>query len=177
MKYLMFIYGENNLFSAEQITNKIGEEIQPVVNSDQIKFIYGDGSAVFHFSTNLSFDEMSIYCDILFEELEGVMYMLIPFNGKIGSNAGKEKIQHLLEINSDLTIKNDEKENVDKSQVDMFDLFLELLKEPNPTEMYMKYKVEDICEMTLDELLDKINDTGLESLTDIEMKKLEDYSK
>jgi hypothetical protein len=38
-------------------------------------------------------------------------------------------------------------------------------------------KKNDICEMTLDELLDKILDKGINSLTDIERKKLEEYSK
>lgn len=174
MKYLMFIYGENNLFNAEQITNKIGEEIQPVVNSEQIKFIYGDGSAVFHFGANLNFEEMSIYCDLIFEELDGIMYILIPFEGKVSSNAGKERIDHLLKINTKI---DDQKNRLHEYNDEMFDMFINLINTPNPTEIFMEYKVEEVCNMTLDELLDKINDTGLGSLTDIEMKKLEEYSK
>lgn len=179
MKYLMFVYGENNLFDGDQITTKIGEEIQPIVNSDQIKYIYGDGSAVFHFQSDLKFEEMSIYCDILFEELEGFMFILIPFNNKIHSNAGDERIDHLLDINFGKKKPNKNIFNLDefKYNDEFFDIFINIINAPNPIESFIGQKVEGVCDMTLDELLDKINEKGLKSLTQSELNKLEEYSK
>ena len=40
-----------------------------------------------------------------------------------------------------------------------------------------KEKNEDICNLTLDEILDKITDNGINSLTKSEKNKLNEYSK
>ena len=44
-------------------------------------------------------------------------------------------------------------------------------------DIIMNFKRPEVCNLTLDELLDKITDSGLSSLTDLEKQKLDDYSK
>jgi hypothetical protein len=58
----------------------------------------------------------------------------------------------------------------------IYDIFINLINDGDYFFDNQKKK-NDICEMTLDELLDKILDKGINSLTDIERKKLEEYSK
>jgi hypothetical protein len=41
----------------------------------------------------------------------------------------------------------------------------------------LNIKRPEVCNLTLDELLDKMVDQGIDSLSDIEKKKLEEYSK
>ena len=41
----------------------------------------------------------------------------------------------------------------------------------------LNFKRKEVCNMTLDELLDKISQEGMESLSDLEKQKLEEYSK
>jgi len=175
----MFVYGEFDESNSDQITEKIGSEIQPIVESDQIKFIYGNGSAVFHFESELKFEEMSIYCDILFEEFQDFMYILVPFNNKIHSNADDDRIDHLLTINGENKKPNKNIINFDGFKANeeaMYEMFINLINvgdfygNPSPT-------YEDDCYMSLDEILDKINETGIKSLTESELKKLEEYSK
>ena len=177
MKYLMFVYGESETMDSEAITTKIGKELQPIAMSDQIKYIYGDGNAVFHFETDLKFEEMTIYCDILIDELPDFMYILIPFNGILSSNAGKERVDHLLNLGKKKKKPNKNSINFDNFEINesaMFDMFINIVNETNPFNITDQ---EVVCNMSLDELLDKINEQGIKSLTTAERQKLEQYSK
>jgi hypothetical protein len=179
MRYLMFMYGESETMSSEELTDKIGKEIQPIVNSEQIKYIYGDGNAIFHFQTELKYEEMSIYIGMVFEDFEGIMFTLIPFNGKMATNMGKDRENHLLSINEeekfDIKTFTVSSEDIDNNDGAFFDMFIDIIKQNNPFIIHKKN--EDICNMTLDELLDKINEEGMDSLTKAEKLKLEEYSK
>jgi hypothetical protein len=49
--------------------------------------------------------------------------------------------------------------------------FLDLSK------LILNLKRKEVCNLTLDELLDKIGNEGIESLSDLERQKLDEYSK
>jgi hypothetical protein len=44
-------------------------------------------------------------------------------------------------------------------------------------DILINLKRKEVCNLSLDELLDKISDKGMESLSEIEKQKLEEYSK
>jgi hypothetical protein len=44
-------------------------------------------------------------------------------------------------------------------------------------DLILNIKRPEVCNLTLDELLDKMVDQGMESLSEIERNKLEEYSK
>jgi hypothetical protein len=44
-------------------------------------------------------------------------------------------------------------------------------------DIIMNFKRKEVCNMTLDELLDKIIIEGMESLSELEKQKLDEYSK
>jgi hypothetical protein len=48
----MCVYGESETMGSEELTTKIAKEIQPIVISDNIKYVYGDGNAIFHFESD-----------------------------------------------------------------------------------------------------------------------------
>lgn len=182
MKYLMFVYGESDDVSSDEVTKKIAEELQPITYSNsQIKYMYGNGNAIFHFNSELKFSEMSIYADIVIKEFKDFMYLLIPFDGEVSSNAGDERIKHLMDLEEKDVENNKTKhisdfKNFIHNEDVIYDIFINLINDGDYFFDNQKKK-NDICEMTLDELLDKILDKGINSLTDIERKKLEEYSK
>jgi hypothetical protein len=45
------------------------------------------------------------------------------------------------------------------------------------SETIMGFAPKKVCTLTIDELLDKINDQGINSLTEEEKNKLDEYSK
>lgn len=174
MRYLMFVYGEIETISSEELTNRIGKEIQPIVISDQVKFVYGDGNAIFHFDSALKHDEMSIYIGLVFEEFEDLMFTLIPFDGEMSTNMGKDREKHLLSINNEDKVDNNFIFESQKPNP-YLDMLIDMVKLNNP--LITDKQKEDVCNMSLDELLDKINDEGMDSLTSVEKLKLEEYSK
>jgi len=171
----MFVYGEIETISSEELTNRIGKEIQPIVISDQVKFVYGDGNAIFHFDSALKHDEMSIYIGLLFNQFEDLMFTLIPFNGEMSTNMGKDRHNHLLSINKEDKVDNKNTTFESQKPNPYFDMLLDMVKLNNP--LVVDKQKEDVCNMSLDELLDKINDGGMDSLTSVEKLKLEEYSK
>lgn len=181
MKYLMFVYGSSESINSEDITTKIGKELQPVTtDGSSIKYVFGDENAIFHFNSDLSFQEMTIYADMVIDSFPEFLFVLLPFNGEISSNFDDDRMKHLLDVGL-------EKNKTDKNRIDIeidevllnddtiFDVFIGMINDTNNS--FGKKKKEVICEMTLDELLDKIADHGINSLSDIERKKLEEYSK
>lgn len=175
----MFVYGSDEKSTSEEITTKIGKELQPItVDGSKIKFIYGDENSIFHFDSELKFEEMSIYAEIVINDFKDYMYVLIPFDGLISSNAGENRIKHLLDIEQTNDVKNKNKIDFDKVLNDdglIYDVFIKLINETTP--LCKLQDKEDDCNMSLDDLLDKINEQGMSSLSEIEMKKLESYSK
>lgn len=179
MRYLMFVYGSDEKLKGEEVTTMIGKELQPItIDGTQIKFVYGEENSIFHFDSELKFQEMSIYADLVINEFDDFMYVLIPFDGVMSSNAGDERIKHLLDIGQVAESKNKnkpEKEEITFNEGAIFDMFINIINDSTP---FIKFnKNEDVCNMTLDDLLDKILDKGIESLSEVERKKLEEYSK
>lgn len=175
MKYLMLVYGESEAMDSETVNTKIAKELQPIAMSDQIKYIYGDGNAIFHFESELKFGEMSIYCDILVEDFQDFMYVLIPFNGIISSNTSDDRIKHLLDVNVGTKPINKniiEVDDILMGEDKVFDLFMKIVNDEKST-----IQKEEICNMSLDDILDKMIDQGVNSLTELEKQKLQEYSK
>tara|TARA_R110000868_G_scaffold96997_10_gene266900 strand:- start:825 stop:1349 length:525 start_codon:yes stop_codon:yes gene_type:complete len=174
----MLVYGESDAMDSETVTTKIAKELQPIAMSDQIKYLYGDGNAIFHFESELKFSEMTIYCDILIEEFQDFMYVLIPFNGMMSSNTGEDRIKHLLDVNVGTKPINKniiEVDNVLMDETKIFDMFISIVNADNLINETIQK--EEMCNMSLDDILDKMIDQGSDSLTKLERKKLEEYSK
>jgi hypothetical protein len=103
------------------------------------------------------------------------MYVLIPFNGMLSSNAGDDRIEHLLDIKTESKTPNKFEFNVETFKINedaIFEMFVNIAKNGGHVE-----QKQEICNMSLDELLDKMIDQGIDSLTEIEKQKLEEYSK
>lgn len=181
MNYLMFVYGSSDTIKSDEITTRIGKELQPItVDNSNIKYVYGDENAIFHFKSDLSFQEMTIYADMVIDGFPDFLFVLIPFNGEISSNFEEERMEHLLGVGGNTEPKDKNRIDVEIDEIltngDMiFDVFIGMINEGN--KFGEKKNKEVICDMTLDELLDKIVDHGFESLSEVEKKKLEEYSK
>ena len=88
----------------------------------------------------------------------------------------KENLEHLLTLRKTKPKKN--KPTQPKINYD----FKEISKDKKPfflefTNLAKEFKGKEVCNMTLDELLDKISQYGIGSLSDLEKQKLEEYSK
>lgn len=158
MKYLLFVYYSEGEKTEDDI-HQIATELAPIVDSDEIKYVYGPSHVVFNFITEMSQSELSIYVDIITEDVGYFKYILIPTPKVIMSNMEPEHLKHLMEVNGE----NDDSGDVSTN-------FIEFLKESFASSN------QNGCNLTIDEILEKIKDNGVGSITKEEKEKLDNYS-
>jgi hypothetical protein len=172
MNYLLFVYYNTDVKNSEEKTQEIGGFISDVMTSKEIKFMYGDLHSIFNFASDLSFDEMKDFMDIVAVDIQQFEYILIPKPRNIGSNFDEDNMKHLL------SLKNKPKDKLKPVTPKLRTKGLD--KENTFTDwedIIFNFKRPEICDLTLDELLDKIGNEGIESLSELEKKKLDEYSK
>jgi c-di-AMP phosphodiesterase-like protein len=162
MNYLLFIFYEETTENTEEKTQEIAFEVSKEMTSNEAKLISGGKHAIIHFSSDLHIEYVSEWVNVIFNDLDSPQYFLIPKPNKTSSNIPKEHLDYLLSLKK--TRKPKQKKELNFFDNDPFD-FLNLIKNFNQR-----------CNLTLDELLDKIGDSGLASLTDLEKQKLDEYS-
>ena len=176
MKYLLFVYPCNDTWDKKDTNLKIAEEISRISKSDDITFVYGDNHTIFHFDSDMCQPELTIYIDLIYDESPDFMYVLVQTSKTITSNMLPEHLEHLKKLNK--------KGRKPKTQNRVKEIFID----KNPAFDIKKFmeehnaRVEEfvknqICDLTLDEILDKISSQGMESLTRAEKDKLDEYSK
>lgn len=158
MKYLLFVYyleGEKS----EDDVNQIASELSPIVDSDEIKYVFGPSHAVYNFATEMVHPELSIYLDIMQEDIGEFKYILVPTPKVVTSNMDPEHLEHLMNVNGGY-----EDESMNGVS------FIEFLKEN------MGIQDNEICYLSVDQILEKIKESGITSLTTKEKEKLDNYS-
>ena len=172
MNYLLFVYYNTDVKNSEEKTQEIGGFISDVMTSKEIKFMYGDLHSIFNFASDLSFDEMKDFMDIAAVDIQQFEYILIPKPRNIGSNFDEDNMKHLL------SLKNKPKDKLKPvtpklrtNDIRGGENFMDI------ADIILGIKRPEICDLTLDELLDKIGNEGIESLSELEKKKLDEYSK
>lgn len=171
--YLLTVIGD---IKSEKMCEEIALSISPLIDSQNLKFQYKKGVLLISFASDSEKAEVYDYINGL---LYGVMdiFILTEITDKVSVSMTKEISGHLLDL-----------ENVDYDidiRLDMDKLMLKKIREmeehfgddisfefmgPNDIENLIKRP-------TLDELLDKINNEGYSSLTELERETLENYSK
>ena len=175
MKYLLFVYPCNEEWDSTESNQKIAEELSTISKSDEIKYVYGENHSIFHFDSTLSPSEMNTYVELIKDEMSEFMFVLVQGAKNIESNMEGSHLEHLLRVNKRgrKPKSNPIKETLQNNQPG-FDI----------TKLMEDYKVHvqeflknETCNLTLDEILDKITDQGIDSLTRAEKDKLDEYSK
>jgi hypothetical protein len=164
MNYLLFIFYEETTENTEEKTQEIAFEVSKEMTSNEAKLISGEKNAIIHFSSDLHIEYVSEWVNVIFNDLGSPQYFLIPKPNKTSSNIPKDHLDYLLSLKKTRKQKPKQKKEFNFFDNDPFD-FLNLIKNFN-----------ECCNLTLDELLDKIIDSGLASLTKLEKQKLDEYS-
>lgn len=174
MNYLLFVYYNDTVENTEEKTNEIGLQVSDMMSSKEIKFMFGDNHAVFNFSSDLTIDEMGEYIHIIADETGGFEFFLTPKPRKLYSNFPEDNLKHLLSLKTPKVSKTKpgSKEKLKTNNIGEGEKFFDL------SDLIRNFgHRKEICDLTLDELLDKMVDQGVDSLTEVEKQKLEEYSK
>jgi len=173
MKYLLFIYPCDNTWDKDEHNKIVATEISTVIESVEVKFIFGENHSIFHFNSGLSYSELEIFVELLKDDVPEFMYFIVEDAKNVASNMDKNHLTYLMDLEVKPKKKNRIKD-IFKNNQDIFS-FYNLTKIIN-NDQYNFLK-EETCDLTIDEILDKIIEQGIDSLTKLEKLKLDEYSK
>ena len=166
-KYLLTVVGGFNL----EETKIIASSLELVVDSPHLKFFQTNNVIIFHFGSEIEKIELYDYLSVSFNGMVDT-FILSYFDDNM-TCIPEEAKSHLFDLeqdnNSDIKFayKNNKEINEEEDDYEDEDFVALLLED-------VKKRVK---KPSLDQILDKIKKTGLNSLTQFEKDTLEDYSK
>ena len=172
MNYLLFSYYDETIEDSENKTQQIATMISENLASGTVKFLYGPKHAIFHFDAKGPIENIQDVLFFIHEEIGGFEYFLTKKPTTTVSNLDEDNLNDLLSLKN-TTPKPKQKKlripkiNPNRNDDGFFDI----------SNFIMNFKKTEVCSMTLDELLDKISQEGMDSLSELEKQKLEEYSK
>jgi hypothetical protein len=169
--YLLTIIGE---FQTKEMCKSIALSLTPIVDSPSLKFHYGKNVLVFHFSSQIPQEEITEYIrGILFGISD--YFILNKMTDSVSVSMPQDVYTHLFDLETkgedvDMTLDmNRIKNNLDFMEEEEDDIVALLLEEMKEKKLFKK--------PSLDQLLDKVLNNGIESLSRYEKDTLETYSK
>jgi hypothetical protein len=166
MEYLLFIFAKHEK-NQEKFVKILAEDITNVSDNSDVNFYYGPESIIYSFNSNESFENLRDFFDMLLG-VTGITYFMTPFDPDKMSYWIDPKVQKKL-LKTDI---KDIRQELDEETIREVQnlLFGEIIEDVEFTEV--KPSVP-----TLDDLLDKIGEFGINSLSLEEMEQLKKHSK
>jgi hypothetical protein len=185
-KYILFVFAKND--NPKEFTEQIAEELCVISDTPNLNFYFGPESSVFTISTLDSYEDVKDYVDMVVG-VGDIMYILLPYTSDKLSYGLPEKIsKHLFNdgINDFMSEKSN---NSEPNEFEVRKMIQDKIRDTfnlNIDNFDFDYDGDewtDIDEIknkkrnpSLDELLEKIKEKGLNSLTEKELSQLNKYS-
>lgn len=181
-KYMLFVFGEFK--TEDDIIKELLAEFAGVIESNYMKFIFSPYSFIAHFSSKLSFEDLKIHTDqVLSFQVEQYFLTEIGTDFAVGMNPDlMEGLFDLDSLNEDKkhitmkTILGNMSSNGDNELMQFLKNLPEILNNVI-NEDFMDVLSSQEKVVTLDDVLDKITEEGIENLTEQEKEILENYAR
>ncbi len=176
--YFLFIVGNFNDSSTvnTNITDII-HTLTMLLNESTLRYIHHDNLMVCHFQSIETLEEIDWMLTNTFND-DVTAYFLLPKPRQMGIRLDKELEKHLTDLKSK---PNTDKPNIDENIGEGFKHIGEIFSSMKDMEIIFKLSDnksdEPIVTYTVDNILDKINETGIDSLTIEEKNFLDQESK
>lgn len=184
-KYILFVFAKND--NPKEFTEQIADELSILSDVPKVNFYFGPESSVFTISTLDSFEDVKDYVSTVLDVGE-ITYILLPYTpDNMSYGLPSEVSKHLFNdgVNDFMSGKSEKLENKEDEVRNMIrkhineEFFLDLSE-------FISCDDEDEDEIieiknrrqkpSLDQLLEKIKEKGLNSLTEKELSQLNKYS-
>lgn len=171
-RYFVTVLGEFN----ESVIREMGTVLSTMVSKHNLKFQYNSASVIYHFESEETLEDLYSYCLLAFGEISDVI--LVSTLENTGFYMHGIGMNHILDI-----------ENADVNSNMVIDMEKEINGDHNPAHDLMQEDDDDddddimtkirkkMPTLTLDDILDKICEFGMESLTETEKQLLSKHSK
>ena len=175
--YMLFLFGDFS--DLESITQELSIQFLPFVTSPYLKYTYGEFGVVFHFRSGETFTDLKEYVDMSLNEIVD-QYYLMEATKNVDIKMDRKLKKDFLNIDGETkkeqpktgTIDVESKVRERKEELRNFTFEFML-----PMDINFNPKKEPDYLPTVDEILDKISEKGIESLTETEKEILDNYGK
>jgi len=178
MKYVLNVFIQND--NQELFAHTLAKEINQIATKNSINYFFGNQAIIVTFNTKLSFVKVKEFFDMILGDLS-ITHILAPIKTDKMSYWFPKKIEKHL-FDTDICTPNteytDEEQKIVQNAMfsqEHFTIDFEKF-EKITAEMLKKIFKEQKEIPTLDQLLDKINVSGIDSLTKEEKDLLTQYS-
>lgn len=170
-RYFVTVLGEFD----EKTIQEMGTVLSTMVSKHNLKFQYNRYSVIFHFESEETLEDLYSYCLLAFGEISDVI-LVSPIENT-GFYMHGTMINHILDV-----------ENADSNANMVIDMTKEINGENNPAHDLMQEDDDDdeddimtkirkrLPKLTLDDVLDKICEHGIDSLNETEKQILSKHS-
>jgi len=178
-KYLLFAYGN---FESEIVCENLIEVVSQITHSDFLKFKFDKGYIYFHFETDFQHDEIVKTINMNFTEVADC-HILTEYTDKTSVTMNEIDMECFMTLNMSQAEKeslkkiSDDIKEINQLRTDL--IFEELLRlsddgfnDDEDDKIYNATKVKPKQKYNLDDILDKIKNTGRASLTKEELEFL-----
>ena len=185
-KYILFVFAKND--NPKEFTEQIAEELCVISDTPNLNFYFGPESSVFTISTLDSYEDVKDYVDMILGVGE-IMYVLLPYTSDKLSYGLPEKISKHLFNDGISDFMSEKSNNSEPNEFEVRKMIQDKIRDTfnlNIDNFDFDYDGDewtDIDEIknkkrnpSLDELLEKIKEKGLNSLTEKELSQLNKYS-
>ena len=175
--YILFVYG--SVTNQDTFVKNVCNRILKVIEDTTIKYYYGNESMIIVLKTSKNLTDLSDNINSIFKKSPNIVYLLLPFeHDKMSYKMTEEASEHL--FGTEFKEEKQTEDSYKNNNIGDFLAFLtEISKDFDVDICDIKVEVVDLPEekLSLDNILDKINQNGYNSLTDNEKKQLDEYSK
>ena len=186
-KYILFVFAKND--NPKEFTEQIAEELCVISDTPNLNFYFGPESSVFTISTLDSHQDVKDYVDMILD-VGDIMYVLLPYTSDNLSYGLPEKISKHLFNDGINDFMSEKPNNSYTEEFEVRKMIQDKIRDNfnlNVDNFDFEYDEDDewsdIDEIknkqrtpSLDELLEKIKEKGLNSLTEKELLQLNKYS-
>ena len=176
--YMLFIFGDFD--EQENLATNLSSQLLTVVSSPFLKFTYGEYGVVFHFRSKEVFSDLKEYIDMGMSEITE-QYFLMEVTKNVDIKMPRKLKKDFLNIDGEEKKKENKTGEINvesklrERKEELRNFTFEFLM---PTDFnQMVQKNEPDYSPTVDEILDKISENGIESLTEKEKEILDNYGK
>jgi len=175
--YMLFIFGDFD--EQENLATNLSTQLLTVVSSPFLKFTYGEYGVVFHFRSKEVFSDLKEYIDMGMSEITE-QYFLMEVTKNMDVKMPKKLKKDFLNIDGEEKTKETKTGEINvesklkERREELRNFTFEFLMPADFNQMVQK---EPDYLPTVDEILDKISEKGINSLTETEKEILDNYGK
>jgi hypothetical protein len=176
--YMLFIFGDFD--EQENLATNLSSQLLTVVSSPFLKFTYGEYGVVFHFRSKEVFSDLKEYIDMGMSEITE-QYFLMEVTKNMDIKMPRKLKKDFLNIDGEEKKKETRTGEINvesklrERKEELRNFTFEFLMPTDFNQMVQKNEPDYLP--TVDEILDKISENGIESLTEKEKEILDNYGK